>query len=622
MKVLLLFPPHWVPAMPHLALPVLTAYLRTHGVEVVQRDLNVELFDHILTKPYLQQAVQRLQHLRQEPPPRRILPPGDAMAWGSDYGPILIEQVEWAKGVLKSETFFDGPTSLRAFETIEQCLALASLPFYPSSLEFTRFAPPVPVDNSQTLLQAVRDPQQNLFYDAFKRRVATGSIVADIERDRPDVIGISIVTMDQMLAAMTLCYLIKETGVDCHITIGGPHVSMLRESLIHRPDRSLANEKHSHPVRSIWDLFDSAIVFSGQIPLLRLVEALDGDGDLSVVPNLIYRDRGSHRNRVCENRVEQPPKIQDLPMPDFDGLPLDRYLVPKLILPLVTAHGCYYGMRPAGSPCAFCNQGYGGPERFSQLDAKTVVERMVALRDKYGARHIFFADEAITPRNLRDMSVLLERERAGRDETAERDETALEWITCVRFEKQLTQSLLEQMARGGCRMLLFGLESGSELMIEKIGKGTNVDQVSRILQEGAKAGIWNHLFFFFGFPGETMDNAQETVNLVYKHQQHVHSASPGTFLLERYAPAHLRWKQYEIEQVIQPPQKDLAIYYNYQVRSGLNEAMAERVVDSLLGVLPEKQFGQYYVHDSYRFLYASYLRRQGKNYPLWLVEET
>ncbi len=44
-KVMLLFPPNWTPTMPHLALPTLTAYLRQEGVAVLQRDLNVEVFD-------------------------------------------------------------------------------------------------------------------------------------------------------------------------------------------------------------------------------------------------------------------------------------------------------------------------------------------------------------------------------------------------------------------------------------------------------------------------------------------------------------------------------------------------------------------------------------------------
>ena len=133
------------------------------------------------------------------------------------------------------------------------------------------------------------------------------------------------------------------------MTVGGPHISMLRDELAKVP--------------AIFSLFDSAVVFDGEVPLLNLAQALEGDGDLSQVPNLVYRDGGTIR--VTERKV--PEKINDLPLPDFDGLPLDKYLAPYLALPLLTARGCYFGK------CAFCNVGYGEPESFSQLRADELV---------------------------------------------------------------------------------------------------------------------------------------------------------------------------------------------------------------------------------------------------------
>jgi hypothetical protein len=61
MKVFLVFPPPWTPAMPYLALPVLTAVLRAHGVEVIQRDLNLETYDTVLSRAYLMQTLERLR---------------------------------------------------------------------------------------------------------------------------------------------------------------------------------------------------------------------------------------------------------------------------------------------------------------------------------------------------------------------------------------------------------------------------------------------------------------------------------------------------------------------------------------------------------------------------------
>ena len=572
MKILLLFPPHWVPAMPHLALPTLTAYLRAHGVEVIQRDLNVEFFDALLTRGALDDAVVRLR----ERLPSVSGPAAQIYRAALQDGPRLAAQVESAKAIFRSPDFLDGEASLPAFLTLAQSLDLASLPFAPTELGLTNFRPPIPADSSQALLYIVGDPQRNIFLDFFRRRVLPG-----IVREQPDIVGISIPTLDQMIAGMTLGHLIKGAGLPCHVTVGGPHISMLREQLPKVP--------------AIFRLFDSAIVFDGETALLRLAESLDDDGDLSKVPNLIYNDRGIVRSTPVQ--AEPHPNL----LPDFDGLPLDRYLVPTPVLPMLSAHGCYHGK------CGFCNVGYGGPGTFSQLDADLVVEHMLALHEKYGARHIFFADEAITPRNLKVMSARLAEAGAP-----------IHWCGCVRFDAGLTCDLLEHMARGGCRMLLFGLETAAERTMKRMVKGTQLPVMSRILRDSTAAGIWNHTFFFFGFPGETMEEAQETVNFVYAHQDAIHSASPGAFLLERYSPVACSPKKYGVT-IHEDPDRDLAIYFDYDVASGLDEPMADTLATRLIEVLPTKQFGQFYIHDSYRLLYAGDLHEKGRSLPLWLV---
>ena len=271
--------------MPHLALPALSSYLRSHGVEVIQRDLNLEVFERVLTREYIEQSIARLREVarsqtghsrsvRQTPPPR------ERVQWALAEGPKLAAQVEQAVGVMRSPAFLDGPTGLQALLTIGQSLEVASLPFYPASLDLLSYTPPAPVDGSRSLLQSVRDEQHNMFLGIFRR-----GILPDIVREQPDIVGISIPTEGQMLAAMTLAHLIKQSGLGCHVTVGGPHITMLREQLPKVP--------------ALFKLIDSAVVFEGEEPLLRLAETLDaapaGGGDLSGVPNLIWRDGAAVR---------------------------------------------------------------------------------------------------------------------------------------------------------------------------------------------------------------------------------------------------------------------------------------------------------------------------------------
>jgi radical SAM superfamily enzyme YgiQ (UPF0313 family) len=399
------------------------------------------------------------------------------------------------------------------------------------------------------LLQAVNDPQHNTFLHLFKQ-----IILPDIEHEQPDLVGISITTIGQMLAGMTLAHLIKQAGLQCHVTVGGPHITMLRDRLPQIP--------------ALFNVIDSAIVFDGELPLLRLVEALDDESDLSDVPNLIYKAG----DQILANPASPMPHRQASETddtPDFDGLPLTRYLAPELILPLRTAHGCYYGQ------CGFCNVGYGSGKGFYPLPVDQLLEQIETLRQKYRVRHIFFADEAVTPRTLRLLSARLTAQGSP-----------IDWCGAVRFERALSKSLLEEVSRGGGRMLFFGLETASERMIDHMAKGTRRETMSRILKESAQAGIWNHAFYFFGFPTETMEDAQDTIDFLYAHQDSIHSASPGEFVLECYSPVHLDPARFGIRQIIAKPERDLAVYFGYDLESGIDPATAHTVGERLLKELP------------------------------------
>ncbi len=581
MKVFLVFPPQWTPAMPHLALPVLTAYLRGHGVQVIQRDLNLETYEAVLSRAYLEQAFERLRagvkSMRRSDLPEKT-------RWALERGPGLAGQVEHAKTIFRSPAFYDGDESLEAFSVIAQALELASQPFAPAQLDLLHYVPAFPVDSSRSLLHGVHDPQHNMFLDLFRNLV-----LPDIKREQPDILGISIPTTGQFLSGLTLAYLVKQSGLQCHVTVGGPHISMLREQLPRLP--------------ALFSLIDSAIVFDGELPLLRLAEAIASDGDLHKVPNLIYQ-KG---DEICVNGVgesQQTTTRGAARMPDFDGLPLSRYLAPELVLPLMSAHGCYHGL------CGFCNVGYGGGKAFYPLPVDLLLDQIAALEQKYNVHHIFFADEAIPPRTLRLLSSKL----------AERG-SPVNWCGCARFESVLSKDLLETVSNGGGRMLLFGLETASDRLIEHMVKGTRRETMSRVLKESAQAGIWNHTFFFFGFPTEAMEDAQDTVNFIYAHQASIHSAAPGVFVLERYSPAYLEPARYGIRRLIEAPDRDLAINFDYEPESGIDADMANTLIERLQDVLPTKRYGQYYVHDVYRFLYASRLSGQNRPLPLWLADE-
>jgi anaerobic magnesium-protoporphyrin IX monomethyl ester cyclase len=573
---MLFFPPNWTPSMPHLALPSLTAFLRQAGIETIQRDLNAEVFDAILRPEFMQRSLHRLQRQRRRPDG----PSPELLAWAREQGPRLVESVAEAVGAIRSAAFYDGVRSLPAFETVLDALRLASLPYYPASLELQSYQSAHRPDSSQSILRAVDDRARNMFIELFEELV-----LPDLRREDPDLVGISIPCVNQVIAGLTLARMVKGAGLRAHVSIGGPMASIWREQLPHLP--------------AMFQLIDSAVLFDGEEPLLQLCRALERGEPLAGVPNLIYPDGDTIRTTPRQKQA----KIAAVPPPDFDGLPLDRYLAPELVLPLAMARGCYFGK------CAFCNVGFGEAEVFSQMHGDALLEQMQTLCAKHGSRRIFFVDEAMPPRLIRHIAPRLQE--LG---------TPIQWGGCMRFEKVINRDLLETAHAGGGCMLLFGLESAAQRVMDFMVKGTQLDHVARILQESHDAGIWNHTFFFFGFPGETMEDAQETADFLYRHGELINSAALGTFLLERYAPAHGSPKAFGITRVIEDPTADLGFYFDYEVASGIDAATAEAIATGFEEALPRKAFPQFYVSDVYRFLYAAHLSEQRAALPPWIPE--
>lgn len=584
MKVLLLFPPIWPPTNPHLAVPSLTAYLRARGIDVAQRDLNAEFFDAVLTRSCMDNALEQLRE--------RFGPEGRTGSANADrpdpefvrhvleIGPGLATEVEAAKGVIRSAQFYDGPVGDRAMRVISDCLAIASLPFHPMVLRLQNCIPPMLVDNSRLAMAEVSNPRRNMFLDTFRN-----AVLGDIERERPDVVGISVPCMDQFLPALTLAHLLKvESRLPCHVTVGGPHVTAIREGLCKAPH--------------LFDVLDSAIVFEGEIPLLRLVETLAAGKSLAKVPNLIYRDG----DRMRVTRRARPEKMANLPLPDFSDLALERYLSPERILPLLSARGCYYGR------CTFCNSDYGGKRVFSKLPAAQLADQMQELSKRYGVRHIYFVDEAITPSALKELPQLL----VG-------SEPSVHWGGCVRVEGSITGEMRAAMYAAGCRLNLVGLESACDSVLARMRKGVPVTDMSRLLKDNTEVGIWNHAFFILGFPGEGLSEARRTLDFIAGHAPYIHSLAVSPFSLVRGSPVFRAPGSYGITRLHRDPERDLAIVFDYEVSAGMGQESAQQACSDFVESLPPLAGMQFYCSDAYRLLYASHLSSKGDQYPLPLA---
>ncbi|HIE80373.1 MAG TPA: radical SAM protein [Nitrospinaceae bacterium] len=550
MKSLLIFPPDWLPSEPYLSLPSLAAVLRPAGHDVSQLDVNVEMYDLFFSTQFLKHVAQRiaseLGHLQHEQKERALdEEEQELMKRLLTCTPELFQQfstdVEKAKEILRSNAFYDIDQLEWATNCLHETMALVSLAYYPAQICF----PPIETDivykpfMSSEILEAVDDDQINIYRDVYRMLIRPV-----MERERPAMVGISVVQQKQLIATFTFCKMIKEEFPATHITLGGNIITRIRDTL---PE-----------MKGLWEWFDSAVVYEGESAYLQLTEAVKSGGDFAKLPNLIYKDEsGIHVNKeVCAET------LSELPPPDFDGLPLEKYFVPHLILPYLATRGCYYGR------CTFCDHFQGYVEGFRTKQVDQITEEIKFLKDKYGTRFFHFTDESYPPALFQKLSRKLID-----------DKLDIAWTTHMRFEESLLdEQVWQDVAESGCKYLHFGYESGNQRVLKLMDKSTKLDAIETNLRMSSEAGIWNHLMGFFGFPGETNEEADDSKAFVEKNSAHIHSLGFMTFVLGKYSPIAFEPEKYGVS-YYKNPEWDLALDYYFTTKDGLTIQQALDVFD-------------------------------------------
>jgi anaerobic magnesium-protoporphyrin IX monomethyl ester cyclase len=550
MKVMLVFPPDWYPSEPYLSLPTLTSVLRAAGHEVIQKDINLEMYDWYFSEDFLKRVLRRVP--QQLDRLRKLSKKRELAEWERDvqlalcdltreYIAELIKKAESAKHIVRSQEFYDADKLEWAINVFREVTGAISLVYAPARV----CMPPMETDLSykvfvsSELLDAVQDTQVNVYRDVFEHLLKPA-----IEAERPDVIGISIVLQQQLFSTMTFCALIKEYFPSIHVTIGGNTVTRLRDVL---PNKS-----------ELFALFDSAVIYEGETAFLQLVEAVGAGRELTNVPNVIYRDASG----IHTSPLSFAEDMASLPPPDFDGLPLEKYFLPERILPYLATRGCYWGR------CEFCDHGEGYTAGYRTKKIDEVIEEIRGLRDKYQTRHFHFTDESYPPALFRKLTRKLVESNMD-----------IAWTTHMRFEKSLLDDAVwKDAVDSGCRYLHFGYESGNERVLKLMDKATTTEVIHKSLELSAGVGIWNHVMGFFGFPGERREDALDSIRFLEENKDLVHSIGFGTFDLSKHTPVAKNPEKFGVT-AYKNPEWDLALDYYFTVKDGLSVEDAEKVFE-------------------------------------------
>ena len=163
---------------------------------------------------------------------------------------------------------------------------------------------------------------------------------------------------------------------------------------------------------------------------------------------------------------------------------------------IVSSRGCQFS-------CRFCSKGVFGNEIRFRSPAK-VIEEMKLLYDKYKVEKVYFEDDLFTLNRKRvvDFCDAMEQELPGK-----------KWGAMARVET-VDFEMLSRMKRAGCTELAFGVESGSQKILDFLGKGITVEQIRKTFKQVNEVGIEGGMFLIVGIPGETQEDIDMTKKLI------------------------------------------------------------------------------------------------------------
>ncbi len=499
MRVALVYPPTCDPTAPYLALPMLTGFLRANGVEVVQIDANLEAWDELLEPASMTALRERLEarlgtldaqsslaHAEQLEYAALMRARGDAHAV-----PAAIAD---AKATFRDATrFYDADAYGTAVATVEAALRVVSATHHPLHVDFTAYRTPFGLTTAEEIARAA-EADANPYYDYVHH-----TLIPRLRAERVDVVGISVCFPGQLQPAYAFASALKKALPNVHVTCGGPGITQMLIRLAgHRLARALGP-------------FDTACVFEGERTLLALVRALEAKSPLRDVPNVVVRDKLMGARFLSAHGMED---LRTLPAPDFDGLPLERYFAPTLVLPYDPTRGCYWGK------CTFCHYGLAevGTASYRERDMTRVVTDLRALSERHGTKHFYFSQDSIAPKAIVKLSE--EIVAAGLD---------VKWATDLKPEKYLTPERAALLRKAGAVACALGVESASPRVLKLIDKGAPPEVVSDVIARLASAGIAAEAMCFTDFPTETRDEAISTLDFLDERRDEVAVYIVGEF---------------------------------------------------------------------------------------------
>jgi len=324
-------------------------------------------------------------------------------------------------------------------------------------------------------------------HKVISEALAFEKIRARLYAEKPKFVGITCM-VSEIEIVKRLCALVRKESPGSVIIIGGPHPSSSPQHFV----------EFKVP-------FDFLVIGEGELTIHELVTELRAGRPVDSIRGIAYLSGGALKTNAPRPLIAD---LDALPFPAYDKVDMKYYCRPNVwtIRPvyissfnLFTVRGCCYN-------CSFCVEYTVFGRTVRKMSPERVADHIEHVIAKYRVDAIYFMDELFT----------LSKERIYKIFGLLRAKGVRIVYGCQTRVNLLDEELARFMSENGCLQIDFGIESGSERMLEAMNKKTDLKKITAAGEICCRTGIRHLANMLVNLPGETLEDLEASVELARK----------------------------------------------------------------------------------------------------------
>lgn len=321
-------------------------------------------------------------------------------------------------------------------------------------------------------IKVIDGPTENLDYIGLKER---------IKEFAPDVVGITTMTFT-IIDALETAKMVKGINPRIKIVFGGPHVHIFGKETL-----NLGNS-------------DFIVLGEGEKNFCQLIDNIENEEALKKIPGLIFYDKNGEL--IHTGPPQFIDNLDELPFPARELIDNNKYFsllgTSSLVTTMITSRGCPF-------QCLFCDRPHLG-KKFRARSPENVVDEIEECLKKYGIKEFLIYDDTFTVNRQRAIDIC--------NEIIKRKLNII-WDIRARVDT-IDKDLLSALKKAGCERIHYGVEAGTQKVLDIFRKGITLKQVEKAFELTKEAGMQTLGYFMIGNPEETEKDILQTIKFAKK----------------------------------------------------------------------------------------------------------